>query len=67
MVEEQMRHVQDEHKMSMNVEQKCLQEVSAEDEMYKEKEETPLDVKKDKAKDDLNPVILSKERVDLDG
>ncbi|GFY61142.1 hypothetical protein TNIN_343501 [Trichonephila inaurata madagascariensis] len=40
--------------------------VSAEDETYEGKEETPVDVIKDNAKDDLNPVILSKERVDLD-
>ncbi|GFY44817.1 hypothetical protein TNIN_374441 [Trichonephila inaurata madagascariensis] len=35
------------------------------DETYEEKAETPVDVIKDKAKDDLNPVILSKEQVDL--
>ncbi|GFS38979.1 hypothetical protein TNIN_404041 [Trichonephila inaurata madagascariensis] len=65
--EEQMPHVQEEHKMSMKAEeQKCLQEVSAEDETYEEKEETAVDVIKDKAKEDLNLVILSKERVDLD-
>ncbi|GFY01922.1 hypothetical protein TNCV_4796441 [Trichonephila clavipes] len=40
--------------------------ISAEDETYEEKDETPVDVIKDKAKDDLNPVILSKERADLD-
>ncbi|GFW08723.1 hypothetical protein TNCV_20201 [Trichonephila clavipes] len=37
--------------------------ISTEDE--KEKEETPVDVIKDKAKGDINPVNLSKERVDL--
>ncbi|GFY50011.1 hypothetical protein TNIN_82271 [Trichonephila inaurata madagascariensis] len=63
LVEEQMRYVQEEHKMSIKAEQKCLQEVSAEDEMVEEKEETSVDVIKDK--DDLNPVI-SKERVDFD-
>ncbi|GFT60851.1 hypothetical protein TNCV_3615821 [Trichonephila clavipes] len=55
-VEEKMRHVQDKHKMSMKTE----------DETYEGKEETPVDVIKDKAKGDINPVFLSKERVDLD-
>ncbi|GFT89041.1 hypothetical protein TNCV_3084711 [Trichonephila clavipes] len=40
--------------------------ISAEDETYEEKEETPVDERKAKAKGDVNPVILSKERVDLD-
>ncbi|GFW16923.1 hypothetical protein TNCV_2760511 [Trichonephila clavipes] len=40
--------------------------ISAEDETYAAKEETPVDVMKNKAKGDINPVILSKERVDLD-
>ncbi|GFW01626.1 hypothetical protein TNCV_4085411 [Trichonephila clavipes] len=63
-VEEQLRHVQEEHhKMSIKAEQKCLQEVPAQDEMYEEKEEISVDVIKDK--DDLNPVILSKERMNL--
>ncbi|GFW02632.1 uncharacterized protein TNCV_2456461 [Trichonephila clavipes] len=41
-----------------------LTEVPAQDEMYEEKEEISVDVIK--AKDDLNPVILSKERIDFD-
>ncbi|GFS46565.1 hypothetical protein TNIN_340771 [Trichonephila inaurata madagascariensis] len=58
-----MRSVQEEHKMSLKAEeQKCLQEVSAEDETHEEKEETSVIV----IKDCLNPSILSKERVDLD-
>ncbi|GFY67766.1 hypothetical protein TNIN_246641 [Trichonephila inaurata madagascariensis] len=61
-LEEQMRSVQEEHKMSLKAEQKCLQEVSAEDETHEEKEETSVNV----IKDCLNPSILSKERVDLD-
>ncbi|GFU08169.1 hypothetical protein TNCV_3766201 [Trichonephila clavipes] len=40
-----MRHVQEEHKMSIKAEQKCLQEVPAQDEMYDEKEETSVDDK----------------------
>ncbi|GFY55182.1 hypothetical protein TNIN_473701 [Trichonephila inaurata madagascariensis] len=53
--------------MSMKAEeQKCLQKVSTEDEKYEEKGGIPVNVMKDKAKDDLNPVIFSKERVDLD-
>ncbi|GFX77100.1 hypothetical protein TNCV_1073001 [Trichonephila clavipes] len=32
--------------------------ISAEDETYEEKEKTPVDVIQDKAKDDLNPIIL---------
>ncbi|GFY57146.1 hypothetical protein TNIN_425471 [Trichonephila inaurata madagascariensis] len=74
LVEEQMRHVQEEHKTSLkDEEQKFLQEVSAEDEMLEEqcelivgieKEETSVDVIKDK--DDLNPIILRKERMDFD-
>ncbi|GFY30499.1 hypothetical protein TNCV_3522621 [Trichonephila clavipes] len=64
LVDEQTRHVQEERKTSMKAEQKCLQEVSAEDEMFEEKEETSVDAIKDK--DDLNPVILSKERIDCD-
>ncbi|GFY40556.1 hypothetical protein TNIN_427941 [Trichonephila inaurata madagascariensis] len=49
LVEEQTRHVQQEHKMNIKAEeQKCLQEVPAED----EKVETSVDVIKDK--DDLN-------------
>ncbi|GFY43378.1 uncharacterized protein TNIN_93381 [Trichonephila inaurata madagascariensis] len=50
--------------MSIKAEQKCLQEVPAQNEMCEEKGETSVDVIKDK--DDLNPVILSKERVDSD-
>ncbi|GFS53923.1 uncharacterized protein TNIN_371061 [Trichonephila inaurata madagascariensis] len=42
LVEEQMRHVQDERKTIMKVEQKCL--LSAENEMFEEKEETSVDV-----------------------
>ncbi|GFX59256.1 hypothetical protein TNCV_4304881 [Trichonephila clavipes] len=58
-------HGQEERKMSMKAEeQKYLQEVSAENEMFEEKEETSGDVIKDK--DDLNPVILCKERIDFD-
>ncbi|GFS54459.1 uncharacterized protein TNIN_289761 [Trichonephila inaurata madagascariensis] len=38
--------------------------ISAEDETYEEKE-TPVDVIKDKAKGDVDPVILSKQQVDL--
>ncbi|GFY38943.1 hypothetical protein TNIN_248711 [Trichonephila inaurata madagascariensis] len=40
--------------------------ISAEDETYGGKEGTPVDVRKDKAKGGVNPVILSKERRDLD-
>ncbi|GFS84823.1 uncharacterized protein TNCV_2957121 [Trichonephila clavipes] len=115
LVEEQMRHVQEERKTSMKEEQKCLPEerckrmnkqnqllneeqekLSDEDmevpqaiekvlvskgeqvqtrsaDQYavaqsvvveKEKEEISVDVIKDK--DDLNPIILSKERIDFD-
>ncbi|GFQ73765.1 hypothetical protein TNCT_511701 [Trichonephila clavata] len=39
---------------------------SADDKMYEEKEETPVDVIKDKAKDDINPLILSTETLDLE-
>ncbi|GFT08900.1 uncharacterized protein TNCV_4104161 [Trichonephila clavipes] len=114
LVEEQMRHVQEEHKTSMK-EQKCLPEerckrmneqnqlLNEEEEKFsdedkevtqaikkvlvskgeqvqmrsadqyavaqsvvveKEKEEISVDVIKDK--DDLNPVILSKKRIDFD-
>ncbi|GFY58552.1 uncharacterized protein TNIN_198161 [Trichonephila inaurata madagascariensis] len=63
LVKEQMRHVQEEHKMSIKAEeQKCLQDLSAQDEMYEE--ETSVDLIKDK--DGLNLVILSKERMDFD-
>ncbi|GFV94498.1 hypothetical protein TNCV_3047911 [Trichonephila clavipes] len=116
LVEEQMRHVQEEHKTSMK-EQKCLPEerckrmnehnqllneeqekLSDEDmevtqaienvvvfkgeqvqtrsvDQYtvaqpvvveKEKEEREISVDVIKDKDDLNPVILSKERIDFD-
>ncbi|GFY09780.1 hypothetical protein TNCV_3697421 [Trichonephila clavipes] len=82
LVEEQMRHVQEEHKTSMK-EQKCLPEerCNRENSLFKgqqvqtrsadqyavaqsvavekEKEEISVDAIKDK--DDLNPVILSKE------
>ncbi|GFY38383.1 hypothetical protein TNIN_44511 [Trichonephila inaurata madagascariensis] len=45
LVEEQMRHVQQEHKMSIKAEeQKCLQEVPAQDAMCEEKGETSVDV-----------------------
>ncbi|GFY45589.1 hypothetical protein TNIN_106241 [Trichonephila inaurata madagascariensis] len=44
LVEEQIRHVQDERKTIMKAEQKCLQEASAENEMVEEKEETSVDV-----------------------
>ncbi|GFS65164.1 hypothetical protein TNIN_287071 [Trichonephila inaurata madagascariensis] len=108
LVEEQMRHSQEKHKMRMKAEQKGLLEerrkkmnkqnqllseeqeqlsgedmevpqaiekglsrdssnvppISAEDETYGGKE-TPVDVIKDKGKEDINPVILSKEQVDL--
>ncbi|GFX84242.1 hypothetical protein TNCV_3975891 [Trichonephila clavipes] len=87
LVEEQMRHVQEEHKMRMKEVQKCFQkergkrideqnqlfneeqEKSDEDmenETYEGKEETPVDMIKDKAEGDINPVILSKERVNLE-
>ncbi|GFW28018.1 hypothetical protein TNCV_768981 [Trichonephila clavipes] len=39
--------------------------ISVEAETYEGKEETPVDVIKDKAKDDLNLVIPGKERVDI--
>ncbi|GFT72507.1 uncharacterized protein TNCV_973781 [Trichonephila clavipes] len=115
LVEEQMRHVQEEHKTSMKEEHKCLpeerckrmneenqllneeEEKSSDEDMEvtqaiekvlvpkggqvqtrsadqyavaqfvvveKEKEEISVDVIKDK--DYLNPVILSKERIDFD-
>ncbi|GFW22515.1 hypothetical protein TNCV_3364271 [Trichonephila clavipes] len=84
LVEKQMRHVQEKHKMRMKEEQKCLPDERCKrmkvqnqllneeheklsDETYGRKEETPVDVRKDKAKGDVNPVILSRERVDLDG
>ncbi|GFT26714.1 hypothetical protein TNCV_3605101 [Trichonephila clavipes] len=64
LVEEQMRPVQEEHKTSIKADkQKCLQEVPAQDEMYEEKEETSVYVIK--GKEVLNPVILSKERMDF--
>ncbi|GFY41164.1 hypothetical protein TNIN_220311 [Trichonephila inaurata madagascariensis] len=40
--------------------------ISAEDEAYEEKEETLVDAIKDKAKGNINPVILGRERADLD-
>ncbi|GFW38470.1 uncharacterized protein TNCV_4609771 [Trichonephila clavipes] len=40
--------------------------ISAEDETYEEKGKTPVDVIKDKAEGDVDPIILSKQRVDLD-
>ncbi|GFW37279.1 uncharacterized protein TNCV_2632631 [Trichonephila clavipes] len=78
LVEEQMRHIQEKRKTSME-EQKCLPEERCEQiqtrsaDQYavaqsvvveKEKEEISVDVIKDK--DDINPVILSKERIDFD-
>ncbi|GFY69991.1 hypothetical protein TNIN_44461 [Trichonephila inaurata madagascariensis] len=39
--------------------------ISAEDETYEEKVETPVDVIKDKAKGDVDPIILSQQRVGL--
>ncbi|GFU09333.1 hypothetical protein TNCV_1851281 [Trichonephila clavipes] len=75
-----MRHIQEEHKMSIKAEeQKCLPEKRCEQvqtrsaDQYavaqsvvveKEKEEISVDVIKDKG--DINPVILSKERIDFD-
>ncbi|GFS58024.1 hypothetical protein TNIN_220941 [Trichonephila inaurata madagascariensis] len=56
-VEEQTRLVQEEHKSRRT-------EVLTRS--YETYEETPVDVIKDTAKNDLTPVILSKERVDLD-
>ncbi|GFY70903.1 hypothetical protein TNIN_325751 [Trichonephila inaurata madagascariensis] len=53
-VEEQMRHVQQEHKLRIKAEeQNCLQEVPTQDEMCEEKGEISVDVIQDK--DDLNP------------
>ncbi|GFW16650.1 hypothetical protein TNCV_2352721 [Trichonephila clavipes] len=40
--------------------------ISAEDETYEEKQETIVDVIKAKAKGDVDPVIRSQQRVDLD-
>ncbi|GFQ98491.1 hypothetical protein TNCT_238211 [Trichonephila clavata] len=40
--------------------------ISADDKMYEEKEETPIDVILNKAKNDINPGILSKETLDLE-
>ncbi|GFT96965.1 uncharacterized protein TNCV_5107571 [Trichonephila clavipes] len=80
LVEEQMRHVQEKRKTSMKEEHKWLPEERCEQvqtrsaDQYavaqsvvveKEKEEISVDVIKDK--DDLNPIILSKERIDFDG
>ncbi|GFW18366.1 hypothetical protein TNCV_1183941 [Trichonephila clavipes] len=80
-VNEQMRHVQEEHKARMKAEEQEKKEdeekglsrdssnvplISAEDGTYEEKEETPVDMIKDKAKGDINPVILSKETLDLE-
>ncbi|GFY04188.1 uncharacterized protein TNCV_1199661 [Trichonephila clavipes] len=77
--EEQMRHIQEKRKTSMKEEQKCLPEERCEQVQMrsvdqdavaqsvvveKEKEDISVDVIKDK--DDLNPVILSKERIDFD-
>ncbi|GFY37065.1 uncharacterized protein TNIN_349781 [Trichonephila inaurata madagascariensis] len=56
--------VEEEKSLSRNSSNVPL--ISAEDETYEEKEGTPVDVIKDKAKGDINPVILSKERGDLD-
>ncbi|GFS33827.1 hypothetical protein TNIN_104511 [Trichonephila inaurata madagascariensis] len=101
LMEKQMQHVQEKHKMSWKTEeQKCLPEerckrintraksivkgtspdaaaqpvaveeekglsnvllISAEDETYEEKEEAPVDVIKDKVKEDIDPIILSKQ------
>ncbi|GFU83747.1 uncharacterized protein TNCV_858261 [Trichonephila clavipes] len=64
LAEEQMRHVQEERKTSMKEEKKCLPEERSQSVVVeKEKEEISVDVIKDK--DDLNPVILSKERIDF--
>ncbi|GFW80722.1 uncharacterized protein TNCV_1552381 [Trichonephila clavipes] len=78
LVEEQMRHVQEKRKTSKK-EQKCLPEERCEQvqtrsmDQYavaqsivveKEKEEISIDVIKDK--EDINPIILSKERIDFD-
>ncbi|GFR26308.1 uncharacterized protein TNCT_458461 [Trichonephila clavata] len=40
--------------------------ISADDEMYEGKEETSIQVIKEKAKDDIDPAILSKETLDLE-
>ncbi|GFY55151.1 hypothetical protein TNIN_89881 [Trichonephila inaurata madagascariensis] len=40
--------------------------LSAIDEMYEEREQTPVNVIKDQAKGDINPVNLSKETLDLE-
>ncbi|GFW09067.1 uncharacterized protein TNCV_3081591 [Trichonephila clavipes] len=64
LVEEQMRHIQEKRKTSMKEEQKCLPEERSQSVVEIEKEEISVDVIKDK--DDLNPVILSKERIDVD-
>ncbi|GFQ70205.1 splicing factor 3B subunit 2 [Trichonephila clavata] len=40
--------------------------IPADNEMCERKEETPVDVIRDKVKDDINPAILSKETLDLE-
>ncbi|GFX97559.1 uncharacterized protein TNCV_2841191 [Trichonephila clavipes] len=66
LVEEQMRHVQEEHETSMK-EQKCLPERCEQVQTHSADEYAvaqSVDVIKDKG--DLNPVILSNERMDFD-
>ncbi|GFQ98371.1 uncharacterized protein TNCT_60441 [Trichonephila clavata] len=40
--------------------------ISTDDKLYEEKEEAPVDVIREKVKDDINPAILSKETLDLE-
>ncbi|GFW24184.1 hypothetical protein TNCV_1847431 [Trichonephila clavipes] len=49
-----------QHNLSL-LREKRVYLMSAEDETYEEKEETPVDVIKDRAKGDVDPEILSKQ------
>ncbi|GFX56288.1 uncharacterized protein TNCV_2242221 [Trichonephila clavipes] len=63
LVEEQMRHVQEERKTSMKEEQLICRSTIC---CCGERNGREISVDAIKDKDDLNPVILSKERIDFD-
>ncbi|GFV94904.1 hypothetical protein TNCV_1029021 [Trichonephila clavipes] len=70
LVEEQMRQVQEERKTSMKEEQKWLPEerckIMNEHNQLLNEEQKKFSDEDMEDKDDLNPVILSKERIDFD-
>ncbi|GFU69429.1 hypothetical protein TNCV_5123551 [Trichonephila clavipes] len=62
---EERRKIEEERRMNETIVSEDKMKLKK-DETYGEKEETPVDVRKDKAKGDVNTAILSRERVDLD-